>query len=79
MNVRAQQLEPAPRGLPLAGELDALLRTASPAQVIATALQTVGRERLAVVSSFGTESAAFRFCIVGQDINNISFSKLTPG
>ena len=30
----------------------------SPAEVIATALQTVGRERLALVSSFGTESAA---------------------
>jgi phosphoadenosine phosphosulfate reductase len=30
----------------------------SPAAVIAAALQTVGRERLALVSSFGTESAA---------------------
>jgi phosphoadenosine phosphosulfate reductase len=41
-----------------AEELDRALRTASPAEVIETALQTVGRERLAVVSSFGTESAA---------------------
>ena len=60
MNARAQQAvaEPAAGGLPSAGELASLLQTASPAQVIATALQTVGRERLAVVSSFGTESAA---------------------
>jgi phosphoadenosine phosphosulfate reductase len=46
------------RDLPHAQELDRALRDASPAQVIATALQTVGREQLAVVSSFGTESAA---------------------
>jgi phosphoadenosine phosphosulfate reductase len=46
------------RDLPQAEELDRALRNASPAQVIATALQTVGREQLAVVSSFGTESAA---------------------
>jgi phosphoadenosine phosphosulfate reductase len=38
--------------------LDAALRTASPQEVIAAALQTIGRERLAVVSSFGSESAA---------------------
>ena len=44
--------------LPPADELDRALRTASPAEVIAAALQTVGRERLALVSSFGTESAA---------------------
>lgn len=35
-----------------------MLRDASPADVIAAALRTVGRDRLAVVSSFGTESAA---------------------
>jgi phosphoadenosine phosphosulfate reductase len=34
------------------------LRDASPADIIATALRTVGRDRLALVSSFGTESAA---------------------
>lgn len=34
------------------------LRDASPAHVIETALKTVGREQLALVSSFGTESAA---------------------
>ena len=50
--------EPTAGDLPQAAELDRALRDASPAQVIATALQTVGREQLAVVSSFGTESAA---------------------
>ena len=44
--------------LPSAEELDRALRTASPAEIIETALKTVGRERLALVSSFGTESAA---------------------
>ena len=44
--------------LPTAEALGRALRGASPAQVIARALQTVGREHLAVVSSFGTESAA---------------------
>jgi phosphoadenosine phosphosulfate reductase len=44
--------------LPSAEELDRALGTASPAEVIAAALRAVGRERLAVVSSFGTESAA---------------------
>jgi phosphoadenosine phosphosulfate reductase len=44
--------------LPSAAELDHALGAASPAEVIAAAVQAVGRERLAVVSSFGTESAA---------------------
>jgi phosphoadenosine phosphosulfate reductase len=43
---------------PSAEQLDRALRAASPAEVIAAALQTVGKERLALVSSFGTESAA---------------------
>jgi len=38
--------------------LELALRDASPAEVIATALKTVGRDKLALVSSFGTESAA---------------------
>jgi phosphoadenosine phosphosulfate reductase len=38
--------------------LDHTLRDASPAHVIETALKLVGREQLALVSSFGTESAA---------------------
>jgi phosphoadenosine phosphosulfate reductase len=50
--------EPTPPDLPGAEELDRALRDASPARIIAAALQAVGRERLAVVSSFGTESAA---------------------
>jgi phosphoadenosine phosphosulfate reductase len=41
-----------------AQSLDLALRDASPAEVIAAALKTVGREQLALVSSFGTESAA---------------------
>ena len=44
--------------LPSAEGLDRALRNASPADVIAAALQAVGREHLAIVSSFGTESAA---------------------
>jgi phosphoadenosine phosphosulfate reductase len=44
--------------LPAAEELDRVLRTASPAAVIEAALNSVGREQLALVSSFGTESAA---------------------
>jgi phosphoadenosine phosphosulfate reductase len=44
--------------LPAAAELDRALRDASPADVIATALKVVGREKLALVSSFGIESAA---------------------
>lgn len=43
---------------PSAHELDRALRDASPAEIIAAALRAVGRDRLAVVSSFGTESAA---------------------
>jgi phosphoadenosine phosphosulfate reductase len=41
-----------------AQSLDDTLRDASPAYIIETALKTVGREQLALVSSFGTESAA---------------------
>ncbi len=41
-----------------AAELNAALQTATPGEVIAAALERVGRERLALVSSFGTESAA---------------------
>jgi phosphoadenosine phosphosulfate reductase len=41
-----------------AGELNQALTSASPREVIAAALDAVGRDRLALVSSFGTESAA---------------------
>lgn len=44
--------------LPTADELDRALRDAAPAEIIAAALKTVGRDQLAIVSSFGTESAA---------------------
>ena len=42
---------------PSAEELDRALRDASPAEIIASALKTIGRDKLALVSSFGTESA----------------------
>jgi phosphoadenosine phosphosulfate reductase len=60
VNVLAHQAlsERMARDLPSALELDRTLRTATPAEVIAAALQTVGQEHLAVVSSFGIESAA---------------------
>ena len=41
-----------------AATLDRALRDAPPAKVIEAALKVVGREHLALVSSFGTESAA---------------------
>jgi phosphoadenosine phosphosulfate reductase len=44
--------------LPPVDTLDRALRDASPQQVIAAALETVGRDKLALVSSFGTQSAA---------------------
>jgi phosphoadenosine phosphosulfate reductase len=43
---------------PSAEALDRALRHAAPAEIIAAGLRAVGRDRLAVVSSFGTESAA---------------------
>jgi phosphoadenosine phosphosulfate reductase len=59
VNALSDQLpEETTRHLPPAEELDRALRDASPQEVIATALQIVGRQHLAVVSSFGTESAA---------------------
>jgi phosphoadenosine phosphosulfate reductase len=59
VNALAHQTTPhTGGGLPTAAELDRALRNAQPAEVIATALDTVGRDRLALVSSFGTESAA---------------------
>jgi phosphoadenosine phosphosulfate reductase len=59
MNALAHQIPPQPaNGLPAAAELDRALRNASPSEVVATALDIVGRDKLALVSSFGTESAA---------------------
>jgi phosphoadenosine phosphosulfate reductase len=42
----------------VAAELDRALANASPAEIIAAGVRHVGRDKLAVVSSFGTESAA---------------------
>lgn len=59
MSTTAQQvLTPEAAIVSQAQSLDLALRDASPAEVIAAALKTVGREHLALVSSFGTESAA---------------------
>jgi phosphoadenosine phosphosulfate reductase len=60
MSALASQVSSAlPTGvLPAADELDRELRDASPHEVIAAALKVVGRDQLALVSSFGTESAA---------------------
>jgi phosphoadenosine phosphosulfate reductase len=62
MSTLAHQVLPEPTArspdLPSAEELDQALRSQSPTAIIAAALQAVGRERLALVSSFGTESAA---------------------
>jgi len=52
------ELERTAGDLPSADALDRALRNASPGEVIAAALQAVGRDHLAMVSSFGTESAA---------------------
>lgn len=58
MNAIAPQVSTSPvPALPSVEELDRALRDASPAEIIAAALKTVGREKLALVSSFGTESA----------------------
>ena len=59
MSTLAQEMSvEATVGLPTAEALERALRSASPAEVIEAALKTVGREQLALVSSFGTESAA---------------------
>jgi phosphoadenosine phosphosulfate reductase len=50
--------EAARTGLPDAASLDRLLADAEPVQIVRVAREVIGRERLAVVSSFGTESAA---------------------
>ena len=59
MSTNAQQVATSDvAGFSPAQSLDHALRNASPAEVTETALKTVGRENLALVSSFGTESAA---------------------
>jgi phosphoadenosine phosphosulfate reductase len=59
MNGLADRLLPERMAvMPSAKQLDLALQGASPIEIIATALKVVGRDNLAVVSSFGTESAA---------------------
>ena len=58
MSILDHQEQSAASALPPAQALDEVLRHASPAEVIEAAAKIVGRERLALVSSFGTESAA---------------------
>jgi phosphoadenosine phosphosulfate reductase len=55
---RALAEEAARTGLPDAASLDRLLADAEPVQIVRVAREVIGRERLTVVSSFGTESAA---------------------
>jgi phosphoadenosine phosphosulfate reductase len=51
----------------VAAALDRELAQASPAEIVATALRITGREKLAVVSSFGTESAALLKVVADVD------------
>jgi phosphoadenosine phosphosulfate reductase len=69
MNVRAHPVSPqaVAGALPPAEELDRALRDATPAEIIAAAVRTVGRDQLALVSSFGTESAALLKVMVDVD------------
>jgi phosphoadenosine phosphosulfate reductase len=66
MNAHAHHISPQAT-LPPAEELDRALRDATPAEIIAAALRTVGRDQLALVSSFGTESAALLKVMVDVD------------
>jgi phosphoadenosine phosphosulfate reductase len=50
-----------------AAALDHELTHASPAEIVQSALRTVGRDKLAVVSSFGTESAALLKIVADVD------------
>ena len=53
--------------VPSAEEMDRCLKDASPAEIIAAAVKAVGRDRLAVVSSFGTESAVLLKIVADVD------------
>ncbi len=53
--------------MPSAADLDRSLADASPAEIVARALRTVGRDKLAVVSSFGTESAVLLKIVADVD------------
>lgn len=61
------QQEAVPSVATAAAALDRELAHASPAEIVTSALRTAGRERLAVVSSFGTESAALLKVVADVD------------
>jgi len=69
MNALAPEIMPESIfGQPLSAEqLDRLLRDASPPVVIAEALRIFGRQKLALVSSFGIESAALLKVVADVD------------
>jgi phosphoadenosine phosphosulfate reductase len=58
---------PSGHGQPSAAALNRYLGDAQPAEIVRTALDLVGRERLAVVSSFGIESAALLKIVADVD------------
>jgi phosphoadenosine phosphosulfate reductase len=55
---RAEQMDHVSSELPTAASLNRFLSDSQPAEIVRTARDLIGRERLAVVSSFGVESAA---------------------
>jgi phosphoadenosine phosphosulfate reductase len=57
----------APAATTAAAALDRELSRAAPAEIVASALRVAGREKLAVVSSFGTESAALLKVVADVD------------
>jgi phosphoadenosine phosphosulfate reductase len=66
--VVTESRDPAPATAPpSAADLDRVLADASPAEIVAQALKTVGRDKLAVVSSFGTESAVLLKIVADVD------------
>jgi phosphoadenosine phosphosulfate reductase len=58
MSDLAEHLSDETAAVQNAAALDDMLRHASPVEIVESALRTVGRDRLALVSSFGTEAAA---------------------
>lgn len=61
------QTESAPAILTAAVALDRELTHASPTTIVQSALREIGRDKLAVVSSFGTESAALLKIVADVD------------
>ena len=70
MNALSHPVQEKPVAVDLglaAAELNESLRAASPPEIISAALRVVGRDKLAVVSSFGTESAALLKVVADVD------------